>query len=1539
MKKFSALLWLQIIVFTLILSPACPAKIRFENPIQNFVKEEIMKQAGTMLGREIRIGAIGGNFINSVTIDDIRVARGKKLSDGEVIRIKKAKIYYNVFKLVAIKDLIPCIGRIELEEPDVLVEHLKDGSINLANLIAAGSEETTAAPPPFRAKVFIKNGKARFVDHIGFFPEHISKTFEIDLEKINAVLNLSKKDRFIFKCDAVSGGSTLKADGNVNLLTTKSKISVVAKNIDIKKWNSYLRIPVMKDLDVGGIADVSLSTSTPPNYFLKADIFVANGTIIGRPVNGALSIALNEDKFSLTIKNSAVCGGRSSGSITCSLSQKNPSLNGRIDFAGLDAAQFSSNMPGVSGNATGTLIMSGTLNKTDISLDAGLSNGYILGQSADKILSSASLSDGNVFLNSLELSSGQSKFLASGSLRKDLSFSLNASAKGFELKNPDLWGGIYGNLSEFSGSISGSLNKEFFKNPIKNLEAKGHAKISNASIGKQKITSAEGELVLANGLFETEGFELSAGKSKMLLKGRLGFDREGDLTVKGKDLSLSDFKILNEFLPESAKGVTGVCNVDVKFKGFFSSGTNIKELLKSLSTDCNVQINNASLAGEKIDGVSLVLKLDKGDFSVESSIKAGESNANIRAKLDKDGSLSGNFYMDADLLRLSPFTQKFAKISGHVHLDGTVSGDISNPVLAARSSGKDISYNKIFFDKAGGNIKFEDGFLYLYGPYKVSLYGEEYSFSSKIGLLTDTPYIEGHLLTRYGGLKSLFAITNGAYSELTKLNISGVESQKSIRVYQNAVKLPNIGRYKNNNMLRLVGTNNGFLKAWGKIKDSEKSNEVPELVKFSGEGALGIKADLTIDNKKINAEVAIKAGQSKIGKFKFDEMALVGSYKKDTLNIDNFYVKKSSGILKAFGNVPLKGAMNVRIYSKDFRVDGIDSLANMNGMLEGSVSLASSINGAFSSPNVSTSFSLKDASIGGFSFDEMSGEAAYSGNALKLSKIELQNNKQKAFLKGVIPFTKDKDISLKASFDGGNIGILFSLIKGVKWSSGNGKADISVGGNIDSPKIDGELSLKDAVIDIDGIKSTVYNLNTKITARDSGIYVENLSGRISGQRTLNTSDPFSVTGFIDYKKAFGASRQIDLNILSADTYGSIDIPGIYTGDFEISDTHLNGSFPLYKSNASILVSSNINLHDGIIQLPKQDGKINVPLPFALAIKLNIGKNSRLLQEDSSAPLSLDITRMNLELTGQDLEISGNASSPSIVGDVIVKSGSVNVLGREFEILSESDQENYFGLDRSMIIKNEAVFSGGKGDLGAIPAVYITAKSDVMTNAQSGNTQIDAAQISTVNEKVTIITRISGSLSQKDKFRPIQLKFFAFTKDPTNGKMALRVYDENQLKVMILPDFVKDSLGLSSSGSGVDTNAILVDYASSRLESVILRGVTSKVEKALGLESLTLDYNFGRDLEKIMPTRRGEYAANDKPQFGVGFVKGFFDKVYIQLRYAQAGSQAVQSNTSLNYEIMWKMDKRWSIAYYREPVSFTDPNSTYYKMTLQSVYQF
>ena len=168
------------------------------------------------------------------------------------------------------------------------------------------------------------------------------------------------------------------------------------------------------------------------------------------------------------------------------------------------------------------------------------------------------------------------------------------------------------------------------------------------------------------------------------------------------------------------------------------------------------------------------------------------------------------------------------------------------------------------------------------------------------------------------------------------------------------------------------------------------------------------------------------------------------------------------------------------------------------------------------------------------------------------------------------------------------------------------------------------------------------------------------------------------------------------------------------------------------------------------------------------------------------------------------------------------------------------------------------------------------------------------------------------------------------------------YSESDLKVLLLPEFIKGLTGIKTGtkgtdGSQVDTNLVVADFVSSRIQTILFRGLEREVEQKLGLESLTLEYNLGPKVREAMGLREINSMQEDRPAWSVGFVKGFFDRLYIDIRYSQAGEQTVATaaQNAFNYQLTFKITPIWSIIYYREPINLNEPATGYQKVTLKA----
>ena len=159
--------------------------------------------------------------------------------------------------------------------------------------------------------------------------------------------------------------------------------------------------------------------------------------------------------------------------------------------------------------------------------------------------------------------------------------------------------------------------------------------------------------------------------------------------------------------------------------------------------------------------------------------------------------------------------------------------------------------------------------------------------------------------------------------------------------------------------------------------------------------------------------------------------------------------------------------------------------------------------------------------------------------------------------------------------------------------------------------------------------------------------------------------------------------------------------------------------------------------------------------------------------------------------------------------------------------------------------------------------------------------------------------------------------------------------------MLLPEFIQSLAGENQGGT--ETNALVADYLSGQVQSTVFRGLERELERKLGLENLTLQYDLGKNFRQALGASDQQNSNSTTPAWQVGFTKGFFDRIYLNMNYSQfsqtSNQQQIPSQQIFNYQLTYKLTPIWSIIYYREPTSFTELTSGYQKGTLSAGFSF
>jgi len=438
--------------------------------------------------------------------------------------------------------------------------------------------------------------------------------------------------------------------------------------------------------------------------------------------------------------------------------------------------------------------------------------------------------------------------------------------------------------------------------------------------------------------------------------------------------------------------------------------------------------------------------------------------------------------------------------------------------------------------------------------------------------------------------------------------------------------------------------------------------------------------------------------------------------------------------------------------------------------------------------------------------------------------------------------------------------------------------------------------------------------------------IQSLHGVWQGESSRQAQNNINLDGSLDLSQITQGTLALDLNLKPVDF--TVNLKNLYSGGLRIHYARLNGPLAFDMSQGPTLTAQ-AQIQNALITLPsKQEEQKNL-LPLNLDLDVKLARNVYVVMGDLSA-LDFSNPLMNLEVTSDELVINGSLRAALLFGKIKLKRGSVSLLGREFSLLSSEQQKLFYPYDAERIKENLAVFDGTES---AMPDVMITSRVDVDNIEKDTNGQ-------PIHKQVIILSRLQGVIGSRDQDRGLKASFNSFIQDKTSGNILPTAYSEQDIKVMLLPDFLKSLTGINrENNSQVNTNAVIADVLNSRAQSFIFRGLERSLEQQLGLDSLTLEYNFGKDLRQAMGVQETRSFEERKPDWRIGFVKGFFDRLFIDVKYAQVMESADIARTTLNYQISYKLSPICSIMYYQEPISPQQNYAGNQKMTLSAGFSF
>ncbi|PIS28527.1 hypothetical protein COT42_07750 [Candidatus Saganbacteria bacterium CG08_land_8_20_14_0_20_45_16] len=1462
---------------------------------------------------------------------------------GELNFQAKDKLY---FSLAATPDQgkISFSGYNNLATPDYKIKILAQD----LNVSSWGNYAVSFAPLVFSA------GSTSFKAELGppvkkNWPVSFSGNF--NLKQVSASL-------FDYHCQNTSGKVILKDDqlkfqgfspqiGSIKSVLDGTLAGFGQQSIDLKvkikaaQLKELLHLfPQTDKLAVSGSGDAALQiTGKLPNPKISGSFDLNNSSFLQQTFSAHGNLTYKHPQLLIELKGLSLYQGIATGQCALDFSQAVPDLKAKVKLSQLNLTSVAQNVPGVVGFINGELNLSGSVDHLKGQLQTNLSKAQLLGQPLQAVSLLFAIKNGDVDIEKFSATSQIASLGANGKISTDLSFAMSAEATGIKLSGQGLLGPMQALVELFKGTVKGKFDDQFFASPLKNLSAQGSVSLKQGRIGEQLFDRAAGELTMGSGQISVQHVVFEQGQTVINVSGHTGLGTLTDLDITSQNFKLEDLKILNYLLPEELKDPLGSATIRINLSGQLPETTLTSlDSLFDLNASGEVSLKNAQLAGTFFPTANLNFYWHNHQLSLPNcSLTTANSQLAFGFAVNDQKELTGSAKGIIDLNDCRKLTEKYGRFKGILGLSALLSGKISSLEVSSLFWAEDCQYNSLKFDRIKGRLDYSQNHLRLPEPLELYRDKDEYQVTGAINfdpLQPEATTLAISLNIIKAGLLSSFDFYQELQGEIAR-KISPQARNGKVTLDLGSITLPKLlspGKRADRQLYSEQVKRHSLLKRWQQLSQPAANAPVSagKSEKVGGELSGKLQLSGPVANLSGNLTAEVKNGYYQ--NFTFDKISTRCFLHNQTLQITKLELQKRRGKLTAQGQIDFNGQLNLALTGESFSWEIMQAFFDND--LKGSFNLKALVQGQLSDPDFSASLVSQKTTLADLEFDQLDLWLNKKGPTITLNNLTLSENDQHSKISGSLSTAANGPIDLTLALKDKAVGLLNLFTSEIKWETGKAALNAKIGGSRENLAINGSLECEQATIYIKALQSHVHDLKGSARLENSQLKIKQLTGIWQGSHTKAFPNFIGLAGNIDLTRSFAAKGFVTVSLVMTPTQYYVDLENLYTGVVKINEASLSGPFYFNLSQAPTL-KANVEINNALITISPKSSD-NQPLPLGLDLDLKLAKNTYAIMGDV-ATLDLSNIFMNLELASDLIKISGTLAQPQLMGPIVLKRGTVTIFNREFSLLQPEQQGKFFSFESGKINQNTARFEGNENSAGTAPNINITAKVEVENIEENSLTQ----ELS--RKKVIIVSHLNGMLGTSDKESGLAVSFDSFVEDKSSGTSIFKPadYSEQEIKVMLLPDFIKSLTGINKGEkSQIDTNVVLTDYLSSRFQTLVFRGVERELEQKLGLESLTLEYNFGKRMRQELGIKDSSSLVQ-QPDLRVGFVKGFFDKLYIDLRYSQtlASEGSSFDETSLDTQITYKLSSIWSIIYYLEQPTYQEITQQYKKVTLQMGFSF
>lgn len=1202
------------------------------------------------LGTKVTIGQLHMAGLTSAAVDDVTIfdKQGR-----EMAAIKQVTIQYNLLTLLRGQTAMDALQKFTLSQAKITLVEEPDGTWNAACL----KQQARPDRPEFSGNVILEQASIKVRSSKG----------EWDFDEVEGQFTVNGSKTVDANLAASHNASPLTIQGSLNNSNNSLWLTVKADKLNPAVYQTLVPNDTKLNFTAGLLKQVEITVTNSPKGLCYAGKFGLDNLaaqVDDIPIEQAYGdIAFTNENVYILSSHALVASQPVTVFGKIGIAGDQPVFDLKVNSPGFDPAAITNKLP-ITGVVKFDSVVSGTLSDPVVAAKLSVAQGTVANYSLQAVKATARFA-GNI-LTIDAFSAGA----LGGQIRGQGNYELVSNRYQLQLAGENLDAAAVQNLPiELSGRGQVNLSVSGQGSDWQSMEGVAVVTLEAGNIKGIPYNTMSTLIERSGSQTTLEYFNAALPAGYVAASGT----QQGDqlnVKISGQGIALQD-------IPDAAVkniNVGGTANFDGQI-----TGTTAAPLIALTFNVDNLKANEQLLgraAGK--------LKADSQQVTLEQVLLTdGTASHEVTGKILLAGPEPElNLTVMTHAARAETFARMITpelKLTGNVEHELTLTGPLSNPNLQGKIKLTQGSLYGQLIARAEGSYERREGAIIVNNLELLSL-GTHIKLSGTVAADNRLNFI-----VKAEDIKLSRLRVNYPYPVSGKVDVSGqvtgtvdsprLEGQlEAPLVLLNGQEIKNVfsqisyqDGYATIQKLRFAqGTGNYIFAGTADLNTKDingllrvENGELDDILAIANLPDRGIRGRLngeialsgSMTNPNVLLRGAITSGQIK--NYSLDSIDIDAELNNKIITINKFMGKQGvDGILVARGQADLNGDIDMEVGGRDIETGILPALFDTTIETTGKFSFNAQATGRTADPNVAVSLDIKNGSVANAAFDNLYGLFVYNQGSIHVNQLLLARGPYKASAYGVIPLKalnhqgrSQADVTdrmdLKLRLDNADLSILPLLTKEVAWATGPTTGEISVGGTLAQPALDGQLTVANGTIKLADLSEPIQNVGVDIRFKDDTITINDFDGKMGGG-------------------SYALSGSARLNGLAFDNYDimlSLDHLGIKHKYFA---GPLDGVVSLTSEKGKPLLYGKLNITNATVNIPAVPEGGELAWDAGLDVELVIGNKVRMYN-----PYLYDF------LAEGKVKFAGTLQKPRASGRIEAQRGTVKYLTNRFTIESGS----------------------------------------------------------------------------------------------------------------------------------------------------------------------------------------------------------------------------------------------------------------------------